>query len=145
MLAIRRQNYNSYGQRGWMLHLEPARLPLRQPQAPELLLFPRKGVLSQPAKPGHGIAGHQWLTKPVTAPACQTLSDRGTAEKKQEAWRGEKGKKKKEKKLGRKKGKNKRKAKRCKVKQWQWEGLLCGWGCSQGWRRAQGLTAPPGG
>ena len=45
MLANRRQNNGSYGQRARMLHLEPARLPPRQPQAPELLLPPGMGLV----------------------------------------------------------------------------------------------------
>lgn len=94
MLPNRRQNNRLYGQRARMLHLELARLPPRQPRAPELFLPPQEGVLSQSAKSGHGTAEHQWFRKPVTAPGYQALSDCGTAEREKEARRGKRRKKK---------------------------------------------------
>lgn len=86
--------------------MKPARLPPRQTQASALLLPPGK-VVSQPAKSGHGIAGHQHLTKLITAPGCQALSDCGTAEREKEPRR-QKGKRKKERREEKKRQREKR-------------------------------------
>lgn len=115
--------------------MKPARLPPRQTQASALLLPPGK-VVSQPAKSGHGIAGHQHLTKPITAPGCQALSDCGTAEREKKPRRQKEKRKKREER--KKKGKGKREAKRQKEKPRQGAALLRGQGCTQGWRRALG-------
>lgn len=125
-----------------MLHLETARLLVTQTQAPAA---PSR-VMHQPAKPGHGTAGQQRLTKPAAAPGCRALADRGTAERESEPGRGEErqhGNKETGKEKRGKKGEGKRKAKWRKGPRWQGAALLHGQGAARAGAERWVCRVPP--